>query len=241
MAQETEQKDKEKKSIGKNPIVWVIALLLIGGVGYWAVTSGAIDMNRFGISGVPEEFVAKVNGEGIQKRLFDARFEQLKGNSEAQGTLLREEEITQLREQILADMVNERLLIQYAREQGIVVDEQLVEREYQLILSQFESEEDLESQLVDNNTTVQELRGSIGEQLTIRELANQQVTQNNVEVSQEEIQQAYDDAVASGAEVPPLEEVQEQIKDFISQQKVAQLMGALLERLRSEGSVEILS
>jgi len=214
----------------KNPIIWIGILLLIGGAGYWAVTSG-----------VSEEFVAIVNGEGIEKRLLDLRFTQLTANYKTQGITLADEDTIQLREQILEDMINERLLIQYAKEQGIPEQEELVEQEYRLILSQFENEEELKKQLSNNNTSIQDIRISISEQFMIRELASQQAEQENIEVSQEEIQQAYDVAAAGGTEVPPLEEVQEQVKEFVRQQKISQLIEVLLEQLRNRGSIEILS
>lgn len=230
MDEQTEQQSKEGKSLMKNPIVWLGLLLLIGGAGYWAVTSG-----------VSEEFVAKVNGEGIEKRLFDVRFAQLRANYETQGIAFADEDTIQLREQILEDMINERLLIQHAKEQGITGQEELMEEEYQLILSQFENEAELKKQLSDNNTSIQDIRTSISEQFMIRELASQQAEQGDIEISQEEIQQAYDDVVSGGAEVPPLEEVQEQVEEFVRQQKISQLIEVLLEQLRTKSSIEILN
>ena len=144
MDEQTKQQKKEGKSPMKNPIVWIGALLLIGGVGYWAVDSS-----------VSKEFMATVNGEGIEKRLFDLRFVQLKAKYETQGITLADEDTIQLREQILEDMINEKLLIQYAKEQGITEQEELVEQEYQLILSQFENEAELKKRLSDNNTSIQ--------------------------------------------------------------------------------------
>ena len=230
MDEQTEQQSKEGKSLMKNPIVWLGLLLLIGGAGYWAVTSG-----------VSEEFVAKVNGEGIEKRLFDVRFAQLRANYETQGIAFADEDTIQLREQILEDMINERLLIQHAKEQGITGQEELMEEEYQLILSQFENEAELKKQLSDNNTSIQDIRTSISEQFMIRELASQQAEQGDIEISQEEIQQAYDDVVSGGAEVPPFEEVQEQVEEFVRQQKISQLVEVLLEQLRTKSSIEILN
>ena len=230
MDEQTEQQSKEGKSLMKNPIVWLGLLLLIGGAGYWAVTSG-----------VSEEFVAKVNGEGIEKRLFDVRFVQLRANYETQGIAFADEDTIQLREQILEDMINERLLIQHAKEQGITGQEELMEEEYQLILSQFENEAELKKQLSDNNTSIQDIRTSISEQFMIRELASQQAEQGNIEVSQEEIQQAYDEVVDSGTEIPPFEEVQEQVEEFVRQQKISQLIEVLLEQLRTKSSIEILN
>ena len=230
MDEQTEQQSKEGKSLMKNPIVWLGLVLLIGGAGYWMVTTSA-----------SKEFVATVNGEGIEKRLFDVRFVQLTANYETQGIAFADEETIQLRDQILEDMISERLLIQYAKEQGIPEQEELVEQEYQLILSQFENEEELKKQLSNNNTSIQDMRTSISEQFMIRELASQQAEQGDIEISQEEIQQAYDDVVSGGAEVPPFEEVQEQVEEFVRQQKISQLIEVLLEQLRTKSSIEILN
>ena len=85
------------------------------------------------------------------------------------------------------------------------------------------------------------MRTSISEQFMIRELASQQAEQGNIEVAQEEIQQAYDDVVSNGAEAPPFEEVQEQVEEFVRQQKISQLIEVLLEQLRTKSSIEILN
>ena len=241
MDQQTEQKSKEGKAIFKNPIVWVIVLFLVVGGGYWAVTSGAVDLNRFGISGFSKEFVAKVNGEGIEKRLFDLRFEQTKIQYQAQGIIFEDDDIAALRQRVLMDMINERLLIQYGKELGITASKQVVEEQYQQILSQFASEEEFEKELTPQNITLKDIQDSIAEQIIVQELIDQQVVKNNIEVSEQEMQQAYDDALAGGADIPEFEEVKLQIEESLLQQKIIEIMSAFVNQLRAEGAVEILN
>ena len=241
MDQQTEQKNKEGKIIFKNPIVWVIVLLLIASGGYWAVTSGAVDFNRLGVSGFSQEFAAKVNGEGIEKRLFDLRFEQTKIQYQAQGVIFEDSDIEEFRQRVLVDVIDERLLIQYGKEQGIEANQEVVEEQYQQILSQFANEEEFEKELASQNITLKDIRDSIAEQIIIQELIDQRVVKNNIEVSEQEIQQAYDDALANGADIPEFEEVKLEIEESLLQQKIIEIMSALVNQLRAEGTVEILN
>jgi len=49
----------------------------------------------------------------------------------------------------------------------------------------------------------------------------------------------YDRAVENGAEVPPFEEVTLDIENQLRQQKIGQLMDALIQQLHSESAIEI--
>lgn len=228
----------------KKPILIVVgaaSLLLIGGVGY-GVVSGAIDLARFSWSSpVPaREFAAHVNGESIPTALLELRFAQAKTLYESQGTPLTQEDTTALRQQILDDMVNEVLLVQYGKEQGIEATEEFIESGYQEIVARFPSEEEMQKSLALQGVLAEDVRRTVAQDYVIQQVIEKQASENNIVISEEEMRQTYGEAVAGGAEVPPFEEVQLQIQEFLHKQKIAQLIQTLIEQLRSAAAIEIL-
>ena len=241
MENETEQKSEVKTPMVRNPLVWIVVLLILGAVGYGAVASGIVDLQRFRDVVFSSKVAAKVNGEDIQKAVFEARFEQTKKFYEAQGTnLTTKESVELLRQQVLNDMINEILLVQYGKQQGMVATQEMIEKEYQQAVAQFPSEEAFEKQLAVQGTTPENVRHIISQQLILRQVADQQAAEHKVEVLEEEVQKAYDEAVAGGTEVPAFEEVKAQIAEFLRQQKVGQFVKELVEQLRAKGTIEIL-
>jgi len=240
--QPTEQtKEKAKKGLMvKKVIGLVMALAIVAGAGYWAFTSGMLDFSNLGMGG-SGKFIATVNGQGIEQRLFDTRFAQEKNAQESQGVALNDISAEQLRQQVLEAMIAERLLVQHAKEQGVQVSDQAVEDQYQQVISQVGDEDAFEQQLKTQNATLQDVKNEIADQIAIQEFANQYAQQQGVTVSAEEIQKTYDDAVAGGAELEPLESLQTQIETYLRNQKVNELLQALVVQLRGEATVEIVS
>src|SRR3989344_2193234 len=230
---QTEQKSKTTRPIFKNPLIWVVALLILGGVGYGAMRSGVIDFS--------EKLKAKVNGEVLQAALFEVRYEQAKKFYETQGADLKtKENLDLLEKQVLDDMINEMLLVQYGKEQGMVATPEMIEKEYQQAVAQFSSEEEFQKQLADQGTTPENVRFVISQQLILRQVAEQQAGENKAVVSEGEMQKAYDEAGASGADVPAFEEVKGQIDTFLRQQKIGPFVKTLIEQLRAKGTIEII-
>src|SRR3989338_9615583 len=252
MEEQKEEKNEQGKggSMIKKLILGVIVLLILAGGGlYGAVAAGLIDPDNFNLEDLKlenwgklakSEFAAKVNGEGIDKKIFDVRYVQTKANYEAQGGELGEAETAQIRQEVLDDMVNEELLIQYGEKQGIEAQESEIEARYQEIVGQFESEDQFKSQLNAQGVTFDDVRVAISQELTINKVEEQQAAEQNIAISEEEMHKTYDEAVAAGQEVPPFDEVKGEIEEFLRQQKIDELVADLIEQLRSEADIEIL-
>ena len=246
MEKQTKQKSEAATTAAttttfRNPFAWVVALLVLGGIGYGAVASGIVDLQRLRDVVFSEKLMARVNGEGLQTALFEVRFEQAKNFYTTQGADLgTKENLDLLKKQVLDDMINEILLVQYGKEQGMAATQEMIEKEYQQAAAQFPSEEAFQKQLAAQDTTPENVRYVISQQLILRQVADQQAAEHNVKVSAEEVQKAYDEAVKSGEKVPALEEVKVQIEAFLRQQKVGPFVKTLVEQLRAKGTIEIL-
>jgi len=224
--------------------------VLLVGAGYAAVSTGLIDLSRFKNTGTEsdiseevsvQEFVAMVNEEGIEKAVFDKRFDQAKLVYQAQGVAFENEEDTDLfRRSLLEELVNEELMLQYGEAQGMTASEEEIESDYQQVIAQFPTEEELQKELDVQNFTKEDLRERISLQIIVRQIVAHQLAENQIEVTEEELRQLYDDAIAAGAEVGEFEEVKSAIEQQLLQQKTGQLMDELLYRLRGEGVIQIL-
>ena len=216
----------------KKFIVVIIVLALLGGIGYVALKN---------VPSSDEGLAARVNGEEVKKALLEKRFDQIKASYEAQGTPLADQDVTTIRQQLLDGLISETLLLQYAREQGISANEEMIENEYQQIVLQFPKEEDFQNMLTTQGMNIQELRQEISRQLIFQQIADRKATEANIVIPEGEMRQTYDETVASGVEVPPFEEVRGEIEEFLKQQKIGQLMDELVGQLRAQASIEILS
>ncbi len=232
-----------KKQLFKNPIFWIVALLILGAGGYGAIASGVVDLSQLKnltLLGSPESFAAQVNGEGIPATALQLRFDQTRNAYAAQGAALEEKDSEVLKQRVLDDMISEMLLLQHGKKQGITVSDEMIENEYQKVVAQFPSEEELEKNLSAQGTTLDDVRDVISRQLIMQQIADQQAAEHPIEISQEDMQKEYDAAVASGQQVPPFEEVKPQLEEYLRQQKIGQLMGALIAELRAQANIEIL-
>ena len=232
-----------KTNIPKKSILVILIVLVLGGTGYAALNFGIIDLSRFSAPNQPptQEFMAQVNGENIRTTLFELRLAQTENSYEAQGKSLEGENKEILKQQILQDMISEILLVQYGKEQGIEAKQETVESEYERIIAQFPSEKEFLKNLSAQGISIEDAQRVIIQDLIIQQVIEQQAAQNNIEISEQEIQQAYDEAIAQGAQVPPLEEAKPQITNFLRQQKIGQLINTLLGQLREKASIEIFS
>lgn len=235
------------KNILKNPLAWIVVLLLLAGAGYGAVKFGRVDLSRFQNSAMLENkilpsegLMAQVNGEAIQKALFEIRFAQRKSFYETQGATLKDQDMELIRQQVLDDMINEILLFQYAKKQGITAADQAIQEEYQKIVAQFPSEEEFQKHLTSQKASPEDVRFAITLQVIVQQIINQKLGEQPIEILEEEMRQVYDKAVANGAQVPPFEAAKPDIENQLRQQKIAQIMNALIDQLRAESSIQIL-
>jgi hypothetical protein len=222
-------------------ILAVVALLLIGG-GYFAVSSGAVDLSRYTSSeNTNSEFLAMVNGEGIEKILLENRLNQIKNTYQSQGISLEElggED--QLKQGLLDEIIDQTLLIQYAKNQGITVSDERIQEEYRNILAQFPSEEDFQTELNNQGFTQQTFQELLTQQIILQHIIDREIAQNPFIVTEQEIQERYDQSIIGQENVPEFEEVKDQIEKQLNDERIGQAIDLLLLQLREKGTIEIL-
>ena len=205
------------------------------------------------------QVVATVNGEEITSQQLaqqanvnqmlqqisqvDQQLVQILANSEAGNQVLE-----QYQNAKLDSLIDNVLLEQKVEEEGITLTQSEIDEIYQqqkqAILQQNQmTEEDflsvLEQRGYENEAAYKEEFAS-NPQIKINKLIEEKVL-SNIEVSEEEMQQAYDEnkeALQQSGQDGSFEELKPQLEQMLKQQKQSQAINQYLEELRNNAEIE---
>lgn len=235
-----------KKGGGKGWL-WVIIIIIVIAaiVGAVAYAKPSVFNNLLGGSSqqTADGTVAMVNGTEITRDTFNARYTQSESALSQQGQQLNAQQQSQLEQQVLQTLINEQLVLQAAQDADLSVSDQELEDAYQnQVLANFESEEALKEQLAENNSTLDELKDNLRDQLIIQKYLDQNISSDQTAVTDEEARTVYDQAVANAGtstqNIPSFEDSVSQIKQNLSQQKRSQAIQQLVQQLRQDADIQ---
>ena len=141
--------------------------------------------------------------------------------------------------QLLDDLISLKLLTAEAETKNFTVTDDELNAEITVLTEQFGGQEALTQQLEALNITDEELRTNMRNELLIRQLLEAETTIGDVEVTEEEITQAYEAAVGDTEDAPPLDQVRELIQSEIVNKKSAEIVQAYVDGLRAKVEVEV--
>ena len=226
----------------KKALIAIIVLLIIGAGGWYLVSSGTLNLNQFMQPGGSADStdtattVATVNGENISSVQLAAAVAQINAQN-GTSTITTP---AQVQTQALDSLIAQTLLTQAVKKAGIVASSTQVEAQIQAAKTQLGTQAAYEQALAAQGMTEESFRAQISADLAAQEYLNQTLNLQAVAATDAEIQSAYAQASAQQADVPPLSQVRDQVKQFVIQQKQQQLVNAQIQKLRSEGDVKIL-
>lgn len=191
------------------------------------------------------DIIATVNGEDIDKELYVATIKQQVEMLPAQGIGLESEEaqnfVTMLKEQLLEQLINEEVLVQAAAKEGIEVSEEEVEAEFDALVAQFESEEQLEAALEEQGVTMEEMRADIATFLKREKYIDAHTTMEAVDEA--ELQAAYDELIAmhgeDGEDVPTFDEYKDDLELQLQYEQKQEQLAELVQQLRDASEITI--
>ena len=222
------KKKNYNKNIAISVIIVVIALIVV------LDFNGTISLFNL------QPTAVVVNGEKIKQSEIDKRIKQILSSPQAQGidttdpTLL-----TQVRQQVLNELINTAILLQAAEEAGIVSDPEAVEEEYQLAVTQNGGEEALTEQLSIGGISIAEFRENLRDQLIIREFITVNTTIFSQSVTEEEVAEFYEQITASQEGVPPLSEIRLQVETQLIGNKQQVELDTFIATLREAALIDI--
>ncbi|KHF40469.1 SurA N-terminal domain-containing protein [Halalkalibacter okhensis] len=192
-------------------------------------------------SDIPD-VIAVVNGEEVDREIYVSSLEQEAMQLAMQGIDVESEEgaayLDQVKDQVLDRIINSILVTHAANEEGIEATEEEIDSGVTDLMGQFglESEEQLQELLEAQGVDMDELRNDVAESVKSNKFVEQKVA--DIEVSEEDIQAFYDDAIAAmpeaegEAELPSLDEVRGEIEYQLQ-------MDILLSDLREDSDVTV--
>ncbi len=201
-----------------------IALILLGGAGYYAYT-------MYTTGGT----VATVNGKKIYQNEFNESVALIQQNATLQGVETTPADISA---QALEVLVNNALLITAAEGAGFEVTADDIQKKYDELATQLGGAEALAAKMTEVGLTEEKLRKNIAERILSDLYIESVTTIEELSVSDEEINEFIKSIDIGDAELPPLEEIRPQIESTILGQKRQQIVTDLLTKLRGEATIE---
>lgn len=178
--------------------------------------------------------VATVNGQDIPMENLEMQLQQYEMMFAEQGINFEEEENIELLEQIKDGIVDEliqmELLVQKADELNFEADEDEVQAELDQIREQFD---DFEDALTAQGYTEEMLEDEIRDSFKLNQLLSEDHIQTlDIEVTDEEIEEAYEQQAVDNPEMGDLDSVRDAIETQLIQSKY-------LDQLYEEADIEI--
>lgn len=230
----------------KNIIILVFVLLLIG-VGIWSFVS----REEFDPNEIPNqdnaslseigEIVAIVNDEEITRSEFEELQSQMAAQQGVDVASLDVQTQTQIRSQVVDNLISQKLLQQKIEESEISVSEENITAQVDLIKQGFETDEQFQEALSGQGLTEDQLRENVASEVAVQNYLEQELNLSSLTVTEEEVAAAYEEISQSEQEeIPSLEEVYSQVENMVVQQRQQELINEFIAELRSDAEIEIL-
>lgn len=192
------------------------------------------------------EVVAEVNGEEISRDEFVQAYEsELQQAAMMQQTTGEEPDQEALKQQAVQMLINNRLLTQAATEAGIEATDEDIDTTLEEIATQngMASVDELFAALAEQGMSEEEIRDEAAAQYQLTTYIEQATDVS--EPSDDELQEQYDllveqqEGMEEAEEIPPFEEIRDQLAEqAVSEERNAATQG-LLEELQEQGDVTI--
>ncbi len=174
--------------------------------------------------------MARVNGEEIQRQQLETARAQVVAQQGIDLSVFDDSAKAQFDMQILESLISQILIQQASQQAGVTIADEAVSAQIDTVVQQFPTREAFEQALSAENLTEETLRAQIKKDLTTQAYLEQELQLSTITVTEEEVNQTYTQ-VATGQEVPPLEEVYAQVENMVLEQKQQEKIAGLLETL----------
>lgn len=185
-----------------------------------------------------EDVVVIVDGEEILGNVYNSVARQLETTLASQGHATSGETDKMVKEQALSVLVGNKVILNDAEEKGYKADEETVKERLEDLKGQFESEEAMNEALEQTGFTLDDMEVQLREQLVYEQYVAEEI--KPVEVTDEEVQEAYDGFVeTSEEEVPALEEMEPNIRQSLEEENTQDAVFTRIEELKESAEVEV--
>ena len=136
-------------------------------------------------------------------------------------------------------MVNEKILLQNAKKEGVSVSDAEVSTVYNDLIAKYESKESFEKELASKNLTEKEVKNNITDQMTLNKYIEKKIDANNIMATDSDISALYKNYSDKQENMPKIEEIKSQLAEQVKQEKYRLAVLELIEKLKKDGDVKI--
>lgn len=179
-----------------------------------------------------DQVVATVNGREIYGDIYNFVYAQIKVGLHQLG--YESEDLNEVKDLTLSILINQELLKQDAEHRQISVSESEIEAE----LEMFKANMDMQFSMLENQPKLSE--EAYKDQLRF-ELIHEKYLESEIEevdVTDADIEAAYEDLKAQMEDIPDLADIKEQLKQELMLQKEQEMLQKLVEELENEAHIE---
>src|SRR5690625_3664529 len=192
--------------------------------------------------------VAEVNGEEISKDDFVGMYQQQFQLQMMQAQMSGQEvDEDNLKKQTAEGMVDQRLLMQEANNRFSDVSEEDIDQLINDLIEQFglESKKEMFEQFEKQGINDKELMSDIEKKVKVEQLIAEEA--GDVDQTDEELKDAYEEIKAQqeeqeneeGQELPDFDEIKDQLKSHLKQQKEAEKVQEIINKLRENADITL--
>ncbi|HLR53128.1 MAG TPA: SurA N-terminal domain-containing protein [Pseudogracilibacillus sp.] len=177
-----------------------------------------------------DDVVAVINDEDVEGETYNIIYAQLKSFATQSDQDVDQKEIQELTMDSLIDRI---VLLQYAKDEGIEVSEEEAEDEIDTIKS--ENEDNYKNILDQFQMSEDGFKEQLRFELTLDKFKEKKIDE---EVSDEEVQEAYDELAEENEDVPELDEVEDQLKTNLLDQKTNEALQKKIDKVKEDAEID---
>lgn len=220
----------------------IVVVAIILGVIFMMEQQGKLSTGIFvdsdGIS--PKSTIATVNGVDIKGADLTTSINQITTTAQLQGIDTTDPSVqANIQTQAVEMLINTELLKQEAVERGIEISDEQVQARIDLLVTEIGSKEALEERMTALGIDEDTLRKDVKSELLIQTLLDEVFAEANIEITEEEVAEVYQNAGGLEADLPDLEEVRVQVEAQIKASKEQQIVDSFVTELRTDAEVNL--
>lgn len=135
--------------------------------------------------------IAVVNGSVITQEDFNREMSRAQQQIASMGQTLNDSQLSEIKKEVLRNLINLELLYQASQENGIKVDEEAINGQLKALKKRFPNEAEFKDALSKKNLSEEAVKSQIGQGMAIQKFIDEKVTQK-ITVSDKETRTYYD-------------------------------------------------
>jgi FKBP-type peptidyl-prolyl cis-trans isomerase (trigger factor) len=229
--------------MNKKIIIIISILIFLGilsGVLFYFRNEKDANLNKKDLVEETSSIVARVNNTDISQSELEDSENQIAMNQRIDLSTLDDETRKQIKDQALDNLISNILIKEAIAKSDIKVTTEDIEFQLDQIKSQFSEDGQYEEVLASQGISEEDLKVRIKTDIFSQKYFEENLDLESITVSEEEINDLYEQESNINDEIPPLSEVYDQIESFIIGQKQEKLVSDHIQELKVVADIQIL-